>query len=97
MAVAAWVADTAYSVGAIRRAATAQVTGLFFKCTTAGTSASTEPKWGTTVGSTVTDNTCVWTAISSTYEELSVLAPSAIVELFELHLDSTLLWKYRYL
>ena len=90
MAVAAWVANTPYAIGDIRRAATAQVTGLFFKCTTAGTSESSEPKWGTIVGSTVTDNTCVWTAISSTYEELSVLAPSAIIELFELHLDSTL-------
>ena len=90
MAVSAWAASTSYSVGDIRRAATAQVTGLFFKCTTAGTSASSEPKWGTDIGSTVTDNNVVWTAISSTYEELSKLAPSAIIELFELHLDNTL-------
>ena len=95
MAVAAWVASTSYAIGDIRRAATAQVTGLFFKVTSVSgsspyTSGSSEPKWGTNIGSTVVDNEITWTAISSTYEELSVLAPSAIIELFELHLDSTL-------
>lgn len=95
MAVAAWAASTAYSVGDIRRAVTAQATGLFFKVTAVSgsspyTSGSSEPKWGTAIGSTVVDNEITWTAISSTYEELSVLAPSAIIELFELHLDSTL-------
>jgi lambda family phage minor tail protein L len=63
---------------------------LWFRCTTAGTSASSEPSWPTDIGSTITDNTVVWTAISSVYEDVSVLAPSAIIELFELHLDSTL-------
>ena len=90
MAVAAWAASTAFSVGDVRRATTAQASGLFFRCTTAGTSASSEPSWPTDIGSTVTDNTCVWTAISSAYEELSKLNPSAIIELFELKLDSTL-------
>ena len=90
MAVTAWAASTSYSVGDIRRAATAQVTGLFFRCTTAGTSGSSEPKWGTDIGSTVTDNNCVWTAISSTFEELASLAPNTIIELFELRLNSTL-------
>ena len=90
MAVSAWAASTSYSVGDVRRAATAQVTGLFFKCTTAGTSGSSEPKWGTDIGSTATDNSVVWTAVSSTFEELSKLAPSAIIELFELHLDNVL-------
>jgi phage-related protein len=32
----------------------------------------------------------VWTAIASAYEELSKLSPSAIIELFEVRLDSTL-------
>ena len=90
MAVAAWAASTAFSVGDIRRATTAQASGLFFRCTTAGTSASSEPSWPTDIGSTITDNTCVWTAISSAYEELSKLSPSAIIELFEIRLDSTL-------
>lgn len=89
-AIAAWAASTAFSIGDIRRATTSQASGLWFRCTTAGTSASTEPSWGTDVGSTVTDNTVVWTAISSVYEDVSVLAPSAIIELFELHLNATL-------
>jgi lambda family phage minor tail protein L len=42
------------------------------------------------VGDTVTDGTCVWTAIASAYEELAKINPSAIIELFELRLDSTL-------
>ena len=90
MAVAAWAASTAFVVGDIRRATTEQASGLWFRCTTAGTSASSEPNWPTDIGSTITDNTCVWTAISSVYEDVSALAPSAIIELFELQLDSTL-------
>lgn len=104
MAVASWAASTAYSVGDIRRAATSQVTGFFFQCKTAGTSGSSEPAWPTNLygSSTASDGTIddlfgyvqdgsvVWQAISSTYEELSVLDPSTIIELFELHLDSTL-------
>lgn len=90
MAVAQWVASTAFSVGDIRRASTDQASGLFFRCTTAGTSASSEPSWPTDIGSTLTDGTCVWTAIASAYEELSKLNPSAIIELFEVRLDSTL-------
>jgi len=90
MAVAAWAASTAFSVGDIRRATTEQASGLFFRCTTAGTSAGSQPSWPTDIGSTITDNTCVWTAIASAYEELSKLNPSAIIELFEVHLDSTL-------
>jgi lambda family phage minor tail protein L len=90
MAVAAWAASTAFSVGDIRRATTDQASGLFFRCTTAGTSGSSEPSWPTDITSTVTDNTCVWTAIASAYEELAKLNPSAIIELFELHLDNSL-------
>jgi lambda family phage minor tail protein L len=90
MAIAAWAASTAFSVGDIRRATTDQASGLFFRCTTAGTSASSEPSWPTDIGSTITDNTCVWTAIASAYEELAKLNPSAIIELFEVHLDNTL-------
>ncbi len=89
-AIAAWAASTAFSIGDIRRATTSQASGLWFRCTTAGTSAGTEPSWGTDVGSTINDNTVVWTAISSVYEDVSVLAPSAIIELFELHLNATL-------
>lgn len=90
MAVAAWTASTSISVGDIRRSTTMAVTGLVFRCTTAGTTGSTQPVWPTDIGSTVTDGGVTWQAISSVYEDVSVLAPNAIIELFELHLDSTL-------
>ena len=90
MAYSAWAASTSYAVGTIVRASTIQASGLVFRCTTAGTSAASEPAWGTNIGSTATDNTVVWTAVSSAYEELAKIAPSAIVELFEMTLDSTL-------
>ena len=90
MAYAAWASSTAYSVGAIVRATSIQATGLVFRCTVAGTSASTQPTWPTDIGSTIADNTVTWTAISSVYEELAVLAPSAFIELFQLTLDATL-------
>ena len=90
MAVAAWAQNTAYSLGQIRRPSLIPVDGLFFKVTTAGTSGGTEPVWTRTIGETTADGTVVWTAISSVYEDLSVLAPNAIIELFEMQLDSTL-------
>ncbi len=90
MAVTSWAASTAFAVGDIRRASVTQNSGLVFKCTTAGTSASAEPAWPTDIGSTVTDNTVVWTAISSVYADLSGLALNAIIELFELHYDNAL-------
>ena len=90
MAVSAWAASTAFAVGDIRRATTVQASGLWFRCTTAGTSGSSEPSWATESGNTTTDNTVTWTAFPSVYEELSVFNPSAIIELFELRLDNNL-------
>jgi lambda family phage minor tail protein L len=90
MAYTAWAASTAYSVGTIRRASTLQASGLVFRCSTAGTSGSTEPAWATDIGSTIADGTVVWTAVASAYEDLAQIAPSAIIELFELTLDATL-------
>jgi lambda family phage minor tail protein L len=90
MAYAAWQASTSYAVGAIVRATTTQVSGLVFRCTVAGTSASTQPAWPTDIGSTIVDGGVTWAAISSVYEELAVLGPNAIIELFELQLDTTL-------
>jgi len=90
MAYAAWTDANAYVVGDIVRATALQASGLVFRCTTAGTSGASEPAWGTDIGSTVTDNTVVWTAVASSYEELAEIAPSAIIELFEMTLDATL-------
>tara|TARA_R100000152_G_scaffold13283_1_gene5793 strand:- start:2619 stop:3512 length:894 start_codon:yes stop_codon:yes gene_type:complete len=90
MAFTAWAAGASISLGDVRRATTAQPSGLVFKCTTAGTTAGSEPTWPTDIGSTITDNSVVWTAVSAVYEELAVLEPNTIIELFELHLDATL-------
>jgi phage-related protein len=90
MVVAAWSQNTAYSLGDVRRASLIPVNGFFFKVTTAGTSGATEPVWSENIGATTTDNSVTWTAISSVYEDLSVLAPSAIIELFELSLSTSL-------
>ena len=63
---------------------------MWFRCTVAGTSGGSEPNWPTESGNTTEDNTVTWTAFPSVYEELSVLNPSAIIELFELRLDNNL-------
>ena len=54
-----WAANTSYNVGDKIVPTTAN--GYWYKCTTAGTSDSAEPTWGTTIGGTTTDNTVVWT------------------------------------
>lgn len=58
-----WESLTAYSSGAIRIPTTAN--GHKYACTTAGTSAASEPAWPTTSGGTVTDGTVVWTEAGS--------------------------------
>ena len=91
MAVVAWTANTAFIVGDIRRPTTDQGTGLHFKCTTAGTSGDSEPTWRNSLGDIVdTDGTCVWTAISATYSDLTLSNPSAIIELFQVRLNAEL-------
>jgi lambda family phage minor tail protein L len=90
MVVAAWSQNTAYSLGDIRRASQTPVDGLFFKATTAGTSGATEPVWVRNIGETTADNSVIWTAISSVYEDISTLAPDAIIELWEMQLKSDL-------
>ena len=90
MSFTSWTATTAFVVGDVRRATTLQTSGLVFRCTVAGTSASTEPAWPTDIGSTITDGTATWQAISSVYEELAALAPNAIIELFQLQLVAAL-------
>ena len=54
-----WAASTAYALGAVVTPTTAN--NCVYECTTAGTSGTAEPTWPTTEGTTVTDNTAVWT------------------------------------
>lgn len=55
----AWQASTAYSLDDFIIPTTSN--GLVYKCTTAGTSDSSEPTWATTEGDTTSDNTATWT------------------------------------
>lgn len=62
-----WTASQAVALGAYRAPtnpnAAGFATGLpLFKCTTAGTTGSSEPSWNTTIGGTTSDGTAVWTA-----------------------------------
>ncbi len=54
-----WLASTAYALDDLVLPTVAN--GYYYKCTTAGTSGTTEPTWPTTEGATVTDGTVVWT------------------------------------
>jgi phage-related protein len=85
-AVTAWAANTAYSLGDIRKASDIQYTGVHFKVVTAGTSGGSEPTWSSEFASQTTDNNVVWEAVSSAFAEVSKINPSNIIELFELEL-----------
>ncbi len=60
--------------------------GLFFKVTQAGTTGSSEPSWGKTIGQTIYDNNVQYISFSSTFSDVQSLNPSAIIELFILTL-----------
>jgi len=56
-----WTASTAFVVGDIVVPINFVSTNKIFRCTTAGTTGSSEPTWVTTAGATTSDNTAVWT------------------------------------
>lgn len=61
----AWAASTAYNQydKVLRSTGTGSESGigLYFQCTTAGTTSGTEPTWDTTPGNTTADGTVTWT------------------------------------
>lgn len=65
----AWQASTSHSVGdrVLRTTGlgTENTGGLWFRCSTAGTTGTSEPTWNTTVGGTTTDGTAVWTCYNA--------------------------------
>jgi hypothetical protein len=67
----AWAATTAYAIGdkVLRSTGvgTESTRGLYFVCSTAGTSGGSEPTWTTTPGNTTTDGTAVWTCYKVLY------------------------------
>lgn len=68
-ASSAWQASTAQSVGdrVLRTSGlgSENTGGLWFRCSTAGTTGSTEPTWNTTVGGTTADGSAVWTCYNA--------------------------------
>lgn len=57
-----WSASKFYGLGTIIKPTAAST--YYLKCTTAGQAGSTEPTWNSTVGSTNTDGSVVWTTIA---------------------------------
>jgi hypothetical protein len=74
--IGTWAADTAYSEGDFVRPSTPN--NYVYKCTSAGTSDSSEPTWGTTVSGTTSDNTATWTC----YNDDAVAAKRAGVDYY---------------
>ena len=86
MAYTAWQASNSYAVGDVVRPTTTTGTGLVFRCTTAGTSGSSEPTWATIASQEVNDNTVVWLSVGAIAPEMSELSPTSIIDLYELQL-----------
>lgn len=61
---------------------------LAFKCVTAGTSGENEPTFPRQITKTVDDSGVLWEAFEPLAEELQKLAPTAIIDLFEVTLTS---------
>lgn len=76
----AWASATAKAAGDIVRPTT--TSGWHYRCTTAGTTGSTEPDWPTAEGLTVTDGTVTWLTVPALAADLQKLSPSAVVEMF---------------
>lgn len=67
-----WAAATAYSLGDLIEPTTPN--GFKYVCTTAGTSDAGEPSFPTTpLGTTVADNTVVWTLVSARHETTEIV------------------------
>ena len=90
-----WTADTAFAVGDVVRANPAKGNTLAFKCITAGTTdeasvyadfPSLEPAFPFKIKQTLQDGTCVWEAFEPLAEQLQALAPTAVIDLFEIKL-----------
>ena len=88
-AATVWSAGASLSLNTII-ASTTGANGMFFRVTQAGTTGSSEPEWAKEIGTTVYDNNVRYISFSSTFEEISKINPSAIIELFELHLDTAI-------
>jgi len=82
-----WTKDTRYEVGEIVDSIPRMFDGAYaFRCITAGDSGSDQPAFPSKITETVVDNEVVWQTISTIYNQLYQLEPSALIELFEIHM-----------
>jgi len=81
-----WLAAKYYKVGDVVRASREERHTLAFKCVAAGISGSTEPVFPRQITSTVVDNEVTWEAFEPLAEQLQALAPTAIIDLFDIKL-----------
>lgn len=81
-----WLAAKYFKVGDVVRASREERHTLAFKCVVAGTSGSTEPVFPRQITSTVVDNEVTWEAFEPLAEQLQALAPTAIIDLFDIKL-----------
>lgn len=84
----AWEANKSYLVNDVVRASASQNLTLAFKCIVAGTSDDTEPVFPRQITHTVVDNEVTWEAFEPLSDQLQKLAPTAVIDLFEIHLTS---------
>ncbi|MDP4759415.1 MAG: hypothetical protein NWS15_05720 [Schleiferiaceae bacterium] len=75
-----WATVTAYTLGQkVKRTSglgSEYTGGLYFVCTTAGTTGGSEPTWNTTKGGTTSDGTVTWTTFSIVYYDANPGAAS---------------------
>lgn len=81
-----WLAATYFKVGDVVRASREERHTLAFKCVVAGISGLTEPVFPRQITSTVVDNEVTWEAFEPLAEQLQALAPTAIIDLFDIKL-----------
>ena len=84
----AWEANREYVVNDVVRASRAERHTLAFKCIVGGTSGESEPVFPRQITSTVVDNEITWEAFEPLAEQLQALAPTAVIDLFEIELTS---------
>jgi len=80
----AWEPLKSYVIGDVVRASAAQGLTLAFKCIVAGTSDETEPVFPRQITHTVKDDGVTWEAFEPLSDELQKLAPTTIIDLFEI-------------
>ena len=86
----AWEANKEYVVNDVVRASRTERHTLAFKCIVGGTSGESEPVFPRQITSTVVDNGVTWEAFEPLAEQLQALAPTAIIDLFEIELTEAI-------